>query len=211
MERGLNRSLPALLAVTLVGLTLVPRPIAAQQPHDRRVVILRPAEGDGRVASAYEAIAFWNQVLSDLHLPTRLVETTLVATTHGGRVLENYTRQVWQQAGRLLPEDLGPEEPSALASLGADIVLFLSAQPTMSFAWPLRELPGHFVAIPAERVTRNVIAHELGHALGLTHHNDPRVLMCSPCGETETLPPGSFLPVTDADRQRLQELYSATP
>ena len=185
--------------------------VSAQPTADRRVVILRPAESDGRVASTREAIESWNKVFSDLQLPTRLVETTLVVTSRGARVLENYTRQVWQQAGRVVPGGSGPDEPGELSSLFTSIVLFLAAQPTISFAWPVKGLPGHFVAISAEPVTRNVIAHELGHALGLTHLNDPGVLMCSPCRASEIMPPGAFLPVMDADRQRLLELYSTAP
>ena len=74
-----------------------------------------------------------------------------------------------------VPACPAPAAPAALGALGGDVVVFLSAQPTMSFAWPLEGASRHFVAVPREPggrlqragSTRNVIAHELGHTLGL--------------------------------------------
>jgi len=130
--------------------------------------------------------------------------------------LENYTRQIWQQAGRLRPGMPSPAAPEALDSLGGDVVVFLSAQPTMSFAWPLSDSSRFFVAVPREPgsrlnragSTRNVIAHELGHTLGLAHQHDPVVLMCSPCRPLlGTQDQDGFLPLTEVDRQRLRARY----
>ena len=60
-------------------------------------------------------------------------------------------------------------------------------------------------------VARNVIAHELGHTVGLRHHQDPHSLMCVPC-RTESLRNGKldFLPLTELDRERLIELHSGS-
>ena len=209
MERRLSRTSRLLpLAIVAAVVTALPSGAWAQLPRERQVVVLHAPDDAGRSSAASRAIAFWNRVLTELELGTRLVETTLVPTSRSARILENYTRAVWQQAGRLSPGGPGPKEPRGLQGLGADVVLFLSQQPTMSFAWPLRQSPGFFVAVPSETVTPNIIAHELGHALGLSHHDDSRVLMCSPCQEGQMLDEGPFLPLTRHDYLRLRELHA---
>jgi hypothetical protein len=212
MKRGWRRARRRLLAVVIVTavVAVIPSGVVAQSLREWHVVVLRAADYDARSSVASEAIVFWNRVLTELQIGTRLVETTLTATSRSERILENYTRAVWQQAGRLSPGSRGPKEPH-LGGLGADVVVFLSSQPTMSFAWPLLQSSGFFVAVPSQTVTRNIIAHELGHSLGLTHHNDPNVLMCSPCQESQSEDDGSFLPLTRYDRLRLRELHSVAP
>ena len=105
-----------------------------------------------------------------------------------------------------------------LADFGGDVIVLLSRQPLLPFAWPLVGSPKYFVAIrmpePArpndDRVLRNVIAHELGHTLGLTHHRTSITLMCGPCSSIaaadDTL---EWLPLTDLDRDRLRALHPA--
>ena len=66
----------------------------------------------------------------------------------------------------------------------------------------------NYAATTPPRTTKNIIAHELGHALGLEHQRNPTALMCLPCRPIAHAPPGlSFLPLTDVDRQRLTDLY----
>ena len=60
-------------------------------------------------------------------------------------------------------------------------------------------------------VARNVIAHELGHAIGLRHNDDPSKLMCgrpAPCrpGEFKSEEPRYFA-LTDDERRELRRLY----
>ncbi len=204
-----------------VGLAVVLIAFAAPEgyrPVDHEIVVVSPSHTDPRLMMFREAVVFWNGVLADLDRETRLVETTLVAPSPHERALENYTRAIWQQAGRTRGGGTRPAEPAELKRLGGDVVMFLSQQPTMSFAWPLEHDGRYFVAIPVEPgarmsrpgLTRNVIAHELGHTLGLVHHTNPSVLMCSPCRPlVGGAAPHGFLPLTETDRLRLRELLPA--
>jgi hypothetical protein len=60
-------------------------------------------------------------------------------------------------------------------------------------------------------VTRNLVAHELGHALGLGHNTDPAMLMC---GRPASCRPDAFqsqvprfFPLTDGELATLLSLY----
>ena len=118
-----------------------------------------------------------------------------------------------------MPEDLEPMVPSELKQLDADIVLVLSRQDIMSYAWELPRIESgrHLVVIRQVRgpdrgdpmVSRHVIAHEVGHTLGLLHNADPHTLMCGPCQPlTAESDNRGFLPLTDSERNALREWYA---
>ncbi len=99
--------------------------------------------------------------------------------------------------------------------LEGDVVVFFSQQVIFSFARPFAD-GRYFLGIQTDRtapltypnVTRNVIAHELGHTLGLEHNGDTPTLMCGPCQHvlyrSDEL---RFFPLTTAERARLVELH----
>jgi hypothetical protein len=205
--------------VAVLALALVASPVRAGQiGHDRHVVIVIREDGDPRLDAAREALEFWNTTLSDLGIKSRLFEDQVLVAPPMTRALENYTRKIWLLAGRSVPRGEGPQPPVQLIDVGADIVMFLSNQTFFSFAWPIAERTRYFIGIQTDRVdpltypnvTRNVIAHELGHALGLEHNGNTRTLMCGPCEHllywaAEPV----FFPLTPGDRGRLRRLDSS--
>ena len=87
--------------------------------------------------------------------------------------------------------------PSALSDLPGDITIVLAASEFVSFASPFNQNSKKVIGIRGAsfspmslpNVPRNVIAHELGHAIGLRHNSDPAMLMC---GRPATCRPGLF-------------------
>ena len=184
---------------------------------ERSVTILTSSLQDERFGPTNEAVDFWNEVLAGLGVATRLGKPVVQSETP--RVVESYARLIAQRAGRLpVPARLEPEVPEALGAIEGDIIILLSEQDIMSFAWALPRLdPKRYLVVIRKvrgldrndpMVSRHVVAHELGHALGLYHNDAPHTLMCGPCqpltAESEA---NGFLPLTNDERARLVELH----
>lgn len=181
------------------------------------IVVLVPTVHDDRLEPSSQAIAFWNDRLAELGVETGLSAPTVVVNSPVARSLENYARQVATRAVGLPGGAYEPAPPTDLTDLEGDIIVLLSRQDIMSYAWPMPRVspPRYFVVIRAVRgpyrndpmVSRHVVAHELGHALGLDHNAEPHTLMCGPCQPLTAEPDATgFLPLTDGDRNRLREL-----
>ena len=219
------RSLPRRVLATVAVAVLAagtPTAEAGEPPGVSRgslsILVLAPSADDDRVAPFREAIGYWNHRLAELGVATRFAEPGVAVESPVERALENYARQVAQRATRLPAGDSEPPAPAALVDLDADVVLLLSRQDILSFTWPLpRVSPRRYLVVIRRvrgpyrtdpMVTKHVVAHELGHALGLDHNAEPHTLMCGPCQPLTAEPDATgFLPLTAGDRARLVELH----
>jgi hypothetical protein len=205
------------LALPLLVL-LAAAPAGGQRPSDAaRVVVVVSGEDDARIGAVREAVGFWNATFEDLGLEPALRAPDVLAAWPSIRALENYAWQISRRAGRASAGALEPPPPAELVGLDAEVVVLLSAQRLMPFAWPLAGTRRHFVAVAvdAEDARRGgmlrVIAHELGHTLGLRHdRGNSAALMCMPCDRAAKDPGATLPPLGPRERARLLELHGSS-
>jgi hypothetical protein len=168
---------------------------------------------DPRRDAVKEAVEFWNQTLS-------AIGTTLtlgpVNTTCNREIPDDLLRRMSDGVVNLGRRSPLPEQ---FAGIGGNVIVVLSGTDLVSFAESGTDRrPGLVVLrrpdippLSLPNVQRNVVAHEMGHVLGLPHNSDPRLLMCgrpSPCRPAAFESPVTrFFPLTDAELKGLRNRF----
>ena len=206
------RLAPALL---LAAFLFFPLSCASQsatwsKPPDVTIV---GREGDPRIALVHEAVDYWNGVFAEVGSPLRLGPVRFVAGDISVETLRGLSDSVVGTGGRQV------SMPASVAAIPGNLVVALSEGNFISFAmrWPGQEkalaaIKSHLVApLSLPNVARNVIAHEIGHAIGMRHNSDPALLMCgrpAPCRpdafQSDT--PRMF-PLTADEKAQLRSMY----
>ena len=176
-----------------------------------RVAILG-APDDPRIPAVREAIGHWNGELARVGLPVRF-DSGIISNAP---VPEDALRA--SSGAKLKPWSgfIDARLRTALSGVPGDIVIALSHTDLISFSVPWRTGSKGVVGVRRSDIpplslpntVRNVVAHELGHVLGLAHNADSTTLMCgrpAPCRPavfaSDTV---YFFPLTTADERSLR-------
>ena len=211
---SLGRGLAMLLGVAGCEARREPATVVAERPSITALAVTILGEAkDSRLPSVREAIDHWNREAARLGLRVRLDSGILRSRPIPDDALQAASRAMpWGGLGLLRLRN-------SLADVPGAVVIVLGRSELISFA--ATSGTGRLGVIglrPADRwplslpnTARNVVAHELGHVLGLQHNADANTLMCgrpAPCRPAAfSSPSPRFFPLLSKEEERLRQRW----
>jgi hypothetical protein len=176
---------------------------------------------DAKFSDVDKAVSFWNETLANLGTPFRLGSITYIPEVipHEDifRTIFDWQRFDLSRPGYNRRKMVLLNLPAHIRRLNGDVIVALTEADGPSFAMAQRTPGKVLVAIQNRwrlrgRLIQNLIAHELGHVIGLNHNAIPTALMC---GHVDYITQCSFeggafekfQPLTEGDRAALLDMY----
>jgi hypothetical protein len=176
-------------------------------------IVISSAADDPRIPLVQKAVDYWNEQFKGIGTPFHIGSITQTTIQFPGADLQAISNPD-------TPGKLSSASTKLLNSMPGDLVIALSNANFVSVTLAggkkrLIAIQGHPGGQDSDIINMNVIAHEMGHAMGLGHNSDPSTLMCgrpSPCrpGVDQFVGITGFAPLTDAEKALLLKLYPQT-
>jgi hypothetical protein len=179
------------------------------------ITVLFTEEADPRLPLVGDATAFWNNAFSELATQFRLGGLTHVRDAIPVEDLKMLAANVvgTGRPARELPESVRRIKGNIVVALSDGDFISFAARPTTGEKALVAIKDHRLFPLTLPNVARNVIAHELGHVIGLPHNDDPTTLMCgrpAPCRpDLFTAEGAKYFPLSDVDNGNLRRMYPA--